>query len=101
VDREAPGTAEQGSSRHPSSPLEPPFSPITVVRVSYIFLFFMIVPDSDQLVRCMVPDSAPERFFSPDPDTDYAPDPDPSILMQISTIFILFKDSLCLKMMSM
>jgi hypothetical protein len=61
----------------------------------------MIVPDSDQLVRCMVPDSAPERFFSPDPDTDYAPDPDPSILMQISTIFILFKDSLCLKMMSM
>jgi hypothetical protein len=76
-------------------------SPITVVRVSYIFFFFMIVPDSDQLVRCMVPDSAPERFFSPDPDTDYAPDPDPSILMQISTIFILFKDSLCLKMMSM
>jgi hypothetical protein len=38
-------------------------------------------------------------FFSPDPDTDYALDPDPSILMQISTILILFKDSLCLKMM--
>ena len=55
------------------------------MRVSYIFLFFMIVPDSDQLVRCMVPDSAPELFFSPDPDTDYALDPDPSILMQISS----------------